>query len=218
MSDLNASEVDCFKDLGMIVENGTASIPAAEAPGGRKFGIFDSMVSIGGIALLLTYGTREFTILFQQLKTLCIAIAAYFHLISALPYGPRKFLMQCISNSWSGLLWYGIQTSELLVLTITPVFLLMRARKPRQPFRALLTQPGTVAGLAVTFGFFWVTGWLHRLFFGRINDRTATAIAVGGTVALSWACLALTRKWRDEQSWVDRTGRMLGAAAIAVGH
>ena len=59
MSDLNASEVDCFKDLGMIVENGTASIPAAEAPGGRKFGIFDSMVSIGGIALLLTYGTRR---------------------------------------------------------------------------------------------------------------------------------------------------------------
>jgi hypothetical protein len=102
-------------------------------------------------------------------------------------------------------------------LIMTPVVLLMRMRRPRPSIRALLRQPGTVAGLAVTFGYIWVTGWLHRLFFGKIIDGTVTAIAVGGTVALAWTCLALSRRWEAEPSWVDSMGRLLGATAIAVG-
>ena len=93
----------------------------------------------------------------------------------------------------------------------------MRVRRPRPPLRALLRQPGTVAGLAVTLGLIWVTGWLHLLFFGRLIDGTVTAIAVGGTVALAWACLALGWRWEAEPSWVDRMGRLLGTMAIAVG-
>jgi hypothetical protein len=81
----------------------------------------------------------------------------------------------------------------------------------------MLRQPGTMAGLAVTFGYFWVRGWLHRLFFGRINFECGTAVAVGATVALAWALLALSRRWETEPSWVDRMGRLIGAAAIAAG-
>ncbi len=71
--------------------------------------------------------------------------------------------------------------------------------------------------LGVILGFVWVTGWLHRLFFGRFNIEPVTAMAVGGSVALAWAFLALSRKWESEPTWVDGMGRLLGAAAIAIG-
>jgi hypothetical protein len=192
-------------------------IPAAEETRGRKFGVFDSMILIGGIALWLTYGEHKLAILIQQFTCLCHTIAAYYGFVPAASYGPPQYLMRAMANYWSSVLWYGVQVSVLLILIVTPVFLLMRVRRPRPPLRALLRQPGTVAGLAVSFGLIWVTGWLHFLFFGRINDGTVTAIAVGGTVALAWTCLALGRRWEAERSWVDRMGRLLGAMAIVVG-
>ena len=66
-------------------------------------------------------------------------------------------------------------------------------------------------------GLILVGGWMHLLFFGRLIDGTVTPIAVGGTVALAWTCLALVRRWEAEPSWVDRMGRLLGATAIVVG-
>jgi hypothetical protein len=70
--------------------------------------------------------------------------------------------------------------------------------------------------LAVNFGYFWVTGWLHRLFFGRIIGQCAMAVAVGGTVAVARLCLAMSRQWAAEPSWVHRMGRVIGVIAIAV--
>jgi hypothetical protein len=201
----------------MTGEGPTAPVPAAVTIRGRRFSVYDSMISIAGIALFLAYDQSNTISLIQQFTALCKTIAAYFGFISAKPYGPPQYLMSSMANYWSTVLWYVVQSSEQLILIMTPVFLLMRVRRPRPPVRALLRQPGTIAGLAMTFGLIWVTGWLHRLFFGRIVDGTATAIAVGGTVALAWVCLALCRRWEAEPSWVDRMGRFLGAMAIAVG-
>jgi hypothetical protein len=200
----------------MTGENAATPI-LAETTRGRKFGIYDLMISIGGVALLLTYGQHNFLTLAEQFMSFCQTVAAHFGIISTRPFGPPQALMRSMAMFWSTVLWYGIQASEQVVLIMTPVFLLMRAGRPRPPIRALLRQPGTVAGLAVTFGLIWVRGWLHRLFFGRVVDGTATAIAVGGTVALAWAGLALARRWEAEPTWVDRMGRLLGAMAIAVG-
>jgi hypothetical protein len=126
-------------------------------------------------------------------------------------------LTNAIAAFWSGIVWYVVQAAELLIPVMTTVFLLMRVRQPRPPIRALLRQPGTIAGLAVTLGMIFVAGWMHLLFFGRLIEGTVTSIAVGGTVALAWTCLALVRKWEAERSWVDRVGRFLGATAILVG-
>ena len=201
----------------MPVEYTSAPVPAAEKIRGRKFGVYDSMMSIAGIALMLAYVKHNAIILLEQLMGLWNAIAAYLGVISPMPYRTRQFLMKSMEIYWSTALWYGVQAAEQMILIMTPVFLFMRVRWPRPSIRALLRQPGTVAGLAVTFGFIWVNGWMHRLFFGRINDGTAAAVAVGGTVLLAWTCLLLGRKWEAERSWLDRIGRILGATAIAVG-
>jgi hypothetical protein len=202
-------------DLGMIGANVTVPVPAAEMTRDRKFGVLDLMISIGGIALVLTYGQHYFQILLEQLLSLGKTVAAYYGFMSTRV--PPQILLKSMANYWSTVLWYAVQTSELLILIMTPVFLFMRVRQPRPPISDLLRQPGTVAGLGVTFGFIWVTGWLHRLFFGRINDGTVTAVAVGGTVALAWTCLALSRRWNAEPGWMDRMGRLLGTMSIMVG-
>src|SRR4051812_32977827 len=98
---------------------------------------------------------------------------------------------------------------------MTLTFLLVRLRRPRPSILSLPRQPGTAAGLAIAFGLFWVTGWLHRLFFGKFHDATLTAVSVGGTVAVAWALLALSRRWQAEPGWVERFGRLIGFVAIA---
>jgi hypothetical protein len=192
-------------------------IPAAEMIRGRRFGLYDLMVFIAGIALLFAFENSKVQILIGQIVELSKAIAAYYGFLPARSYGPPEFLTKTIATYWSGVEWYGVQTAELLILNMTIIFLLIRVRRPRPPIRALLKQPGTVAGLAVAFGLIFVVGWMHLLFFGRLIDGTVTPIAVGGTVALAWTFLALFRRWEVEPSWVDRMGRLLGATAIVVG-
>jgi hypothetical protein len=203
--------------FGMTGDTPAIPIPAAETIRGRRFGVYDSMVLIAGIALLFAFENNKVRNLIQQLVELCKAIAAYYGFLPARPYGPPQFLTKAIADYWSGVVWYGVQAAELLILIMTTVFLLMRVRRPRPSIRALIRQPGTVAGLAVTFGLILVAGWMHLLFFGRLIDGTVAPIAVGGTVALAWTCLALARRWEAEPSWVDRMGRLLGATAIVVG-
>jgi hypothetical protein len=116
---------------------------------------------------------------------------------------------------WSTVLWYLFQVIDVLVFSLTPALLLIRATPPRPSIRAILRQPGTIACLAVAFGCLWVLGWLDRLLAGKMNYRCGIAIAVGGTVTFAWSVLALSKQWQAEPSWIDRTGRILGCAAIA---
>ena len=201
----------------MTGDTAAIPIPGAETMRGRRFGVYDLMVLIAGAALLFAFENNKIRNLTQQFAELCTAIAAYFGFLPARPYGPPQYLTAAIANYWSGVEWYGVQAAELLILVMTAVFLLMRVRQPRPPIRVLLRQPGTIAGLAVTFGLIFVTGWMHLLFFGRLIDGSVTPIAVGGTVAVAWTCLTLARMWEAERSWVDWVGQILGATAIVVG-
>ena len=201
----------------MTGDTPTNPAPATETIRGRGFGVYDLMVLIAGVALLLAFGNSKISKLIEQFVELCKAIDAYFGFLPASTYGPPQFLTKAIAGYWSGVVWYGVQTAEILILVLTGVFLLMRVRQPRPPIREVLQQPGTIAGLAVAFGFSCVAGWMHRLFFGRLIDGTVVPVAVGGTVALAWTCLLLVRRWEAERTWLDRVGRLLGALAIAVG-
>jgi hypothetical protein len=202
----------------MADEHSIEGIARAEASRARKFGVYDAMVVIAGIALLLAFITDQRLVqLIDQLAYACSLVAAYFGPSSPRSFGPPQLLPTNIAHAWSTALWYGVQVSQSLVLSVTPVFLLIRMRRPGPPVRHLLRQPGTVAGLAIGFSFIFVVGWLHRLYFGRLTYATVPAIAAGATVAVAWAGLALSRGWRSEPTWVDRCGRLLGALAIATG-
>ncbi len=179
----------------------------------RGFGASDAMALVAGAAIAISAGSKLVVTLVEEATSLCQIIMCYssgFYM-----RGPERFRLD-VAMTWSSVLWYGFQVLEVLVLSLSLTFLLMRLRPPRPPIRAMLRQPGTVAGLAVTFGYFWVKGWLHFIFFGRIIDECAVAVAVGGTVAVAWLFLGASRLWAAEPSWVDRMGRLIGGTAIAV--
>ncbi len=198
----------------MASEAVDSAIPVATAAPARKFGVADAMILVVGLSLALAAGLKLFVLFGELVFLLCRTIADYNS-----PFFAKRpgFWWTQVARHWSSVLFYGVRIFEFFLLGMTPAFLLVRLRRPRPAIRALLRQPGTVAALAIVFGQVWVTGWLHRLFFGRLTDPTVTAVAVGGTVTLAWALLALSRKWEGERSWVDRMGRLLGVGAIVTG-
>jgi hypothetical protein len=212
----------------MTIKQAIVSDLAVERPRVRKFGIFDAMVSIAAIAFSLGFAKVYFVVLLQQfdglrhdVAQLGLAAARNRQLTTDSLANYASLAIWCLvqvsrSNYFSGVIWCCIQMSRTLILVMTPAFLLVRWIRPRPPLRALLRQPGTVAGLAIALGYLLVTNWLHILFIG-LNPRTLPPVAIGGTVAIAWAGLALSRKWEAERSWIDRTGRVLGVAAISNG-
>jgi hypothetical protein len=195
----------------MAAEAGASPDRSAETLAVRKFGLFDAMVLLAGLALALATGVHLVPLLADSFISLCRAV---------LDERERQFANW--SSYWKAThdhvrntLWYGFQIVFALLLGLSLSYFVLRLRRPRPALRALLTQPGTVAVLAIVFGLLWVTGLIHILFPGRIDSLTGPAIAVGGTVAVAWFLLALSRRWHAEPGWVDRLGRLLGAAALA---
>lgn len=168
-----------------------------------------------GFSILFAYRGRPFTRLAERTLYLCTLIATYFGLVP--PVIGQVPLEWELEVCWLGVRWYAFQASELVVTALVPVFLLMRLRQPRPPARALIRQPGTVVALAAALGYVMVPGWLHHPYLGQANSVTAAAIAAGGTVAVAWSALALSRRWESEPSWLDRMGCLLGLATMVVG-
>jgi hypothetical protein len=178
----------------------------------RRFSVSHAMLLIGSAGLALWGGVKPFNDMVEQFIGMCRATMDYNNVIY------RVGLMtwrQDVLMRWSDVLWYFFQVIDVLVFSLTPTLLLIRARPPRPPIRAILRQPGTIACLAIAFGYLWVMGWLDRLLVGQMHYQCGIAVAVGGTVAFAWSVLALSKQWQSEPGWIDRTGRVLGTAAIA---
>ncbi len=178
----------------------------------RRFGVSDAMLLIASAGLAVWGGTKPFNGMVEQFIGMCQTITDSNNVRYRLGVMSWR---QDVWMRWSTVLWYLFQVIDVLVFSLTPALLLIRARPPRPPIRAILRQPGTVACLAVAFGYLWVFGWLDRLLAGKMHYLPGLALAVGGTVAFAWSVLALSKQWQAEPGWIDRTGRILGSAAIA---
>lgn len=179
----------------------------------RAFRLSDAMVLLAGVALALAAGAHLLLLLADMLSHLCREVAARrADLFEHWPlfWGATQYYVR---NTLS----YGFQASEMFIVGMTPAFFVLRLRRPRPAPRALLCQPGTVAGLAIVFGLLWGTGGLLLLFPSGIDSMTAAPIAIASTVALGWGFLGLSRMWTPEAGWIDLMGRVLGCAAIGAG-
>jgi|GEM_PF-3248455 len=183
----------------------------------RAFRLSDAIILIAGAALALAAGSHLLMLGAGMLVRLCQEAAAH----RADLFANWPLFWRSIRDPLSNTLWYGFQAAEITLFGLTPACFVLRLRRPRPPLLDLLRQPGTVALLAMVFGLFWVTGALLVLFPGKVDSMTAAPTAVGGTVAVAWVVLALSRRWRPEAGWVDRMGRLLGCASIVtalIGH
>jgi hypothetical protein len=176
----------------------------------RPLRIPDAMILIAGLAVVLAMGGHLFGWCAYFLYQVCRTVVEN----RADLWDDPQQLWRFIGDPARQLLSYGFQATAMLVFGMTPIFLILRLKRPRPSWRPLLVQPGMVAALAVVFGFYWVTGLVHILLPGRIDSIRGPWIVVGGTVAAAWVILALIRRWKAEPGWVDRMGRLLGAMAI----
>jgi hypothetical protein len=108
----------------------------------------------------------------------------------------------------------------------------LRLRRPRPGLRRLARQPGFVActAAAIVLGIRManlasVAGVITldspgSSFWGEIfDDGMRDSLGsipsdVGCAVAVAWTIQGLGGRWRPEPSWIDRTGRVLGALWI----
>ncbi len=188
----------------------TGDDAAAELTHCRDFRLSDAMILLAGAALAVSAGSHLLLLLADMLVRLCREAAAH---VADLPAHWPLF-WGATHDSLRNALWYGLQLDEAFLFGMTPALFALRLRRPRPPLRALLRQPGALAGLAMVLGLFWGTGALLWLFPGKVDGITAAPTAVGGAVAIAWIALAVSGRWKSEAGWVDRIGRILGCAAI----
>lgn len=130
---------------------------------------------------------------------------------------------------------FWVQLASIFLLAWTLALVPIRLRRPRPPFHRLLRQPGAVAVLATVAAVVaslacWGLLALPTLFGSRIFVDSMVSqfypipfrafnfllTAVGHSVLAAWSVLALSRRWRPERSWIDRSGRALGVGWIVL--
>jgi hypothetical protein len=97
-----------------------------------------------------------------------------------------------------------------LLLPASLCLLFMRLLHPRPDRRALFTQPGWLASLAVIVGVLLIPS-AEFYFLVDLPQITPSLM-----VALAWLALSASGNWRPERSWLGRAGRLVGALWIAV--
>ena len=88
--------------------------------------------------------------------------------------------------------------------------LILRLRRPRPEPGLLWRQPGWCGCVAA------VAGVAAGLAEEAVIEWPAPTVVVPAAVVIAWLVLLLTRKWSAEASWIDRAGRCLGLAWIAM--
>jgi hypothetical protein len=94
-------------------------------------------------------------------------------------------------------------TSSGFLVPMAPAILILRLRRPRPSWSDLVRQPGFWACAAPVLAAVCVPAL--GVYFG-----IWTVAILPGSVIAAWIALALSRQWRNEKSWVDRAGRLVG--------
>lgn len=97
-----------------------------------------------------------------------------------------------------------------ILVPMTFALILIHLVPPRPDRRDVVGRPGFVGTIAAAIGILLIpAGWAYA-------GRSAPAWVVPLAVALAWLALATGRGWRQERSWVDRAGRLVGIAWLAM--
>jgi hypothetical protein len=168
----------------------------------RRFALVDTMIlvaalSVGSLAVRATLPTLD---------------SMQFNLSRAQSPGMRRFLALKI----------GLSAFIPYLAALTPAMLILRLRQPRPTLRHVGRQPGMVACTVATIAMAIETLWIGSLLWigsGFIHAETifvGYAQQVSFAVVGAWLALALSGRWRTENSWIDRLGCLFGWLWVGV--
>jgi len=119
-----------------------------------------------------------------------------------------------------------------LLMAFTLAVTAIGLRRPRPNLRVVLRRPGPAACVAASTAIVVMTARMtiktYAMFSGPLIDGGSfrlqyllqeivdEQVRVGFAVIGAWLMLLLTRAWRSEPTWLDRTGRVLGWSWIAL--
>lgn len=177
------------------------------------------MILIAGLSLALALTARHFAPSLQESLGLCRRAAEN----RSIAWEHSRVFWMAVRTNLANTLHHADAILGGFLGGLVPAFLVVRGRRPRPRLPVILRQPGTLAVLAMIFGAFWITGLLDYLFYPAVGSGQWIAIdpgqvpglAIGGSVIVAWAIVALSRRRQAEPGWIDRMGRWLGLAAIA---
>jgi hypothetical protein len=116
-------------------------------------------------------------------------------------------------------------TGQLVVpflVTLTFALLMLRLRRPRPRLRRVLSQPGSTACIAATIAIVVEIAWIGSLLAVGSRFIHLSSVFVGYAQQVSfavlggWTILAVSGRWRNDPSWIDRAGRVMGMAWIVM--
>ena len=186
----------------------------------RRFSLLDGMIVVGAVALWLGqrrlwWNTDEYV--WSNLR---------YYLFEPVPWSKSRL---------DAVLGMSLPLTTPMMISATLLTLAFRLRKPRPRWRRLASQPGLVAslvtGLALVAGYVFACA-LYAIrppfqragfFTSPVDDMLictfsyAWAPLAGFGVVVAWGLLAIMGRWRAEASWIDRLGRAVGVASIALG-
>jgi hypothetical protein len=126
----------------------------------------------------------------------------------------------------SGLLMIAELTLVPILFYWTIAVVGIRLRRPRPSLRRLGRQPGLVACLAVILATLisFSIGRYPVLFSGKAQPGELSSLLmnlspphmVAPGVAVAWMVLAVSSRWRPDPGWIDRLGRSVGFAWLAL--
>jgi hypothetical protein len=172
-------------------------------PATRRFTLLDGMIVVGAVALWL--GQRRYwwytdEYVWSNLR---------YYLFEPAPWS---------KNRLDALLGNLLPLATPMVISATVASLVFRLRKPRPRRHRLAGYVFACALYAIRPPFTRAGGLTSPeddMFIGTFSYAWAPLAGFG--VVVAWGLLALGRRWRAEASWVDRLGRVIGLASIALG-
>jgi hypothetical protein len=142
------------------------------------------------------------------------------------------------SSAYTTVLAIAIGTAPLvsvLLACLTLAVLVLRLAPPRPRRGRLWRQPGFLACVAVAFTLGWKLAGLLVLIVAELATSRTPGLPppgqllgelmaillvprgnIGGSVLLVWSIAWASGRCRPEPSWVDRAGRVLGAAWVGI--
>ena len=186
----------------------TTDSPNSERPRCWPFGLGDSMILIATFAIASALGRRT--------------ILNAWHFISILmsppidPTLPEPYRSYVLIDRNTALRVLPMELFEIGIISIGTAIIahiLIRLRRPRPSLSRLIFQPGFAATTSIVLGMSYCV-YLRSMDY--VLFRSWTLVCFCGIVPVIWLILRLSGRRESEPGWIDRLGRALGWAWIAV--
>ena len=190
------------------------------SPARRRFTLVDGMILVAAVAF-------GFGLLHSWYPYCSMFWALFFERLPSLKAWSKDLIQYFLTLFLSSAMPFAVSAT---VATMGS-----RLRGPRPRSRRLARQPGWMACLAASLGLLsaWAFTWARYSTSSSFircchlsppddgmeyNTFSHVAAQLAGfAVVVAWATLLAGRRWRAEPSWVDRLGRLVGLAWIAMG-